>query len=131
MTNNVIIKKLKTLKPNILGLSYRLTPSTLRPILQELNENYKELKDKPQKLFFAGTPEVVKVAKESNLFQEFFVGGESKHKIISILRNYFNSKMLSVNFNFSQITNNNISKLFLQLYVCNNNTNLDSLFFVF
>jgi len=84
---SVIINKLKTFGPNILGLSYRLTPSTLRPILQEFKEKYKELKEKPQKLLFAGTTEVVKVAKESNLFQEFFTGGESKHKIISILRN--------------------------------------------
>ncbi|MFX1290367.1 MAG: methionine synthase [Promethearchaeota archaeon] len=85
-SNSVIIDKLKVFKPDILGLSYRLTPSTLRPILQEFKENYVELKEKPQQLFFAGTPEVVRVAKKFNLFHEYFIGGESKHKIISILR---------------------------------------------
>ncbi len=85
--NSVIIDKLKIFKPDILGLSYRLTSSTLRPILQDFKEQYMFLKEKPSQLFFAGTPEVVKVAKEFALFHEFFIGGESKYKIISILRN--------------------------------------------
>jgi len=84
--NSVIIDKLKSYKPNILGLSYRLTPATLKSILQQFKEKYYELEEKPQQLFFAGTPKVVKVAKEFNLFHEYFVGGESKYKIISTLR---------------------------------------------
>ncbi|MFX1572927.1 MAG: methionine synthase [Promethearchaeota archaeon] len=85
-SNSVIIDKLKILKPDILGLSYRLTPSTLRPILQQFKEKYEKLKEQPQQLFFAGTPEVVKVAKEFSFFHQYFIGGESKYKIISILR---------------------------------------------
>jgi hypothetical protein len=81
-----IIDKIQKYNPTILGLSYRLTPSTLKPILRELKLHYKTLDKKPQKLFFAGTPETVKVAKNINLFQEFFIGGESKHQIISTLR---------------------------------------------
>jgi glutamate mutase epsilon subunit len=84
---SVIINKIKTYKPNILGLSYRLTPTTIKPILQELKEHFEKLEEKPQNLFFAGTPEVVKVTKKSNFFQKYFVGGEPKHKIIAILRN--------------------------------------------
>ncbi|MFX1492816.1 MAG: methionine synthase [Promethearchaeota archaeon] len=84
--SSVIIDKIEMFKPDILGLSYRLTPSTLKPILQEFKEKYEKLKNKPQQLFFAGTPEVVKVAKGFNLFDEYFIGGESKYKIISILR---------------------------------------------
>lgn len=82
-----IIKIIKKFNPSILGLSYRLTPSTLKPILKELKVCYKKLDQKPQRLFFAGTPETVKVAKEFNLFHEFFIGGESKYRIISTLRN--------------------------------------------
>ncbi|MFW9946599.1 MAG: hypothetical protein ACFFDX_07190, partial [Candidatus Odinarchaeota archaeon] len=85
--SSMIIDKIEMFKPDILGLSYRLTPSTLKPILQEFKEKYEKLKYKPQQLFFAGTPEVVKVAKGFNLFDEYFIGGESKYKIISILRN--------------------------------------------
>ncbi|MFX1267202.1 MAG: methionine synthase [Promethearchaeota archaeon] len=85
--NSVIIDKIEIFKPNILGLSYRLTPATLRPILQQFKEKYEKLKHKPKQLFFAGTPEVVKVAKGFDFFDNYFIGGESKYKIISILRN--------------------------------------------
>ncbi|MFX1327854.1 MAG: methionine synthase [Promethearchaeota archaeon] len=84
--NSLLINKIEVIKPDILGLSYRLTPSTLRPILLKFKEKYEQLEHKPQQLFFAGTPEVVRVAKNFDLFHEFFIGGESKYKIISILR---------------------------------------------
>jgi hypothetical protein len=84
--NSILINKMKTFKPDILGLSYRLTPSTLLPILQNFAEKYEKLKYKPQQLFFAGTPGTVKVAKDFDLFDVYFIGGESKYKIISILR---------------------------------------------
>ncbi|MFX0021562.1 MAG: methionine synthase [Candidatus Hermodarchaeota archaeon] len=81
-----IINKLKIIKPDILGLSYRLTPSTLKPLLQKFLEKYEKLTHKPKQLLFAGTPGAVKVAKEFGLFNEYFIGGESKYKIISVLR---------------------------------------------
>ncbi len=81
-----IINKLKMIKPDILGLSYRLTPSTLKPLLQKFLEEYEKLTHKPKQLLFAGTPGAVKVAKEFSIFNEYFIGGESKYKIISLLR---------------------------------------------
>ncbi|MFX0040394.1 MAG: methionine synthase [Promethearchaeota archaeon] len=81
-----IVNKLKIIRPNILGLSYRLTPSTLKPLLQKFSEEYEKLTYKPKQLLFAGTPGGVKVAKEYGIFNEYFIGGESKYKIISILR---------------------------------------------
>ncbi|MFW9901233.1 MAG: methionine synthase, partial [Candidatus Thorarchaeota archaeon] len=84
--NSVIINKIQVLKPDILGLSYRLTPSTVIPILKNFKDKYDKSEYKPQQLFFAGTPDVVKIAKEFGIFHEYFIGGESKHKIISILR---------------------------------------------
>jgi hypothetical protein len=81
-----IINKLKMIKPDILGLSYRLTPSTLKPLLQKFLEEYEKLTHKPEQLLFAGTPGAVKVAKEFGIFDAYFIGGESKYKIISILR---------------------------------------------
>ncbi|MFW9784043.1 MAG: methionine synthase [Candidatus Heimdallarchaeota archaeon] len=83
---SMIINKIKMIKPDILGLSYRLTPSTLKPILEEFKEEYKKLEYKPKQLYFAGITESIKVAKQFDLFQQYFIGGESKHKIISILR---------------------------------------------
>ncbi|MFW9827882.1 MAG: methionine synthase [Candidatus Thorarchaeota archaeon] len=83
---SIIINKINSIKPDILGLSYRLTPFTLRPIVKQFIKKFKTLKNKPKRLFFAGTPEVVKIAKEFDIFDQFFIGGESKYKIISILR---------------------------------------------
>ena len=87
ISNKIIIKQIQLVKPDILGLSYRLTPSTLIPILKNFKERYQKLEYKPQQLFFAGTREIVEIAKEFELFNEYFIGGESKYKIISILRN--------------------------------------------
>ena len=86
-SNSIIINEIRRLKPEILGLSYRLTPSTLKPILIKFKNKFNKLEVKPQRLYFAGTPQNVKIAKQFNLFDRYFVGGESKYKIISILRN--------------------------------------------
>jgi len=86
--NNIskIINAIQLHKPEIVGLSYRLTPLTVRPLLVEFFKKFKEIEEKPTKLYFAGTPEVIKIAKEFKEFNEFFVGGESRFKIISLLR---------------------------------------------
>ncbi|MFX1256787.1 MAG: methionine synthase [Promethearchaeota archaeon] len=81
-----IINKIRKIKPEIVGVSYRLTPATVIPLLVEFFKMYSEIKYKPERLFFAGTPEVVKFAKKYYLFDEYFVGGESKYNIISVLR---------------------------------------------
>jgi methylmalonyl-CoA mutase cobalamin-binding subunit len=84
---SLIIDKIKVHKPYILGLSYRLTATTALHLLNEFEEEYKQLEEKPKKLFFAGIPEVVEVAKNYKFFTKFFVGGEPIYKIISILKN--------------------------------------------
>ena len=81
-----IIDLIKKIKPYIVGLSYRLTPSTVKPLLDQFFEHYNKLDIKANKLFFAGTPKVVEVGKKFELFDEYFIGGESKFKLISILR---------------------------------------------
>ncbi|MFW9829491.1 MAG: methionine synthase [Candidatus Thorarchaeota archaeon] len=81
-----ILIKIEEICPNIVGLSYRLTPETVLPLFKQFFREYKQLKSKPERLFFAGTPEVVEIAKQYDEFDEFFIGGESKFKIISILR---------------------------------------------
>jgi methylmalonyl-CoA mutase cobalamin-binding subunit len=86
-----IIDEIQKFKPDIVGISYRLTPSTVRPLLDCFSKIYEKLEEKPARLFFAGTPKVVKIAKEFKIFDEYFAGGESKYKIISILKNEENN----------------------------------------
>jgi methylmalonyl-CoA mutase cobalamin-binding subunit len=82
-----IVKSIINFKPNIVGISYRLTPSTVKPLLNQFFDQYNKLDEKPEKLFFAGTRKVVEVAKKFDEFDKYFVGGESKFKLISILKN--------------------------------------------
>ncbi len=82
-----IINEIQKINPDIVGLSYRLTPSTVKPLLKEFFEKYEKIEEKPEKLFFAGTPDVVAVAKKIYKFDEYFIGGESRDRIISILIN--------------------------------------------
>ena len=81
-----LINEIQIYKPDIVGLSYRLTPLTVIPLLKNFFKNFEKIKNKPGKLYFAGTSEVINVAKEFNKFDEYFIGGESKHRVISILK---------------------------------------------
>ncbi|MGQ4874542.1 MAG: methionine synthase [Promethearchaeia archaeon] len=81
-----LIDEIKKNKPYILGLSYRLTPETVRPLLNEFIEKLEKIEYKPKKLYFAGLPETVNIAKEYGIFDYYFKGGESRYKIISILK---------------------------------------------
>lgn len=65
---------------DIIGLSYRLTPENLRPLLHELRDMLAATGlDLSQKRFaFGGTPPAVAVAQEfDDLFEMYFEGGES------------------------------------------------------
>ncbi|MBD3255981.1 MAG: methionine synthase [Candidatus Lokiarchaeota archaeon] len=83
---NTIIKEIKKFKPEIVGLSYRLTPSTVKPLLDDFNSKFNELESKPKMMLFAGTPRVIKFAKEYDIFDHYFIGGESKFQILSTLK---------------------------------------------
>ncbi|MFW9948583.1 MAG: methionine synthase, partial [Candidatus Thorarchaeota archaeon] len=81
-----LIEEIKNYDPEIVGISYRLTASTIKPLLVTFFKDFEKIEKKPNKLYFAGTPEVIDVVKEFNKFNEYFIGGESKHRIISILK---------------------------------------------
>lgn len=81
-----VISEIQDYNPEIVGLSYRLTPSTVKPLLKNFLKNFEKIENKPGKLYFAGTSEVINIVKKFNKFDEYFIGGESKHRIISILK---------------------------------------------
>ncbi|MBD3198157.1 MAG: methionine synthase [Candidatus Lokiarchaeota archaeon] len=81
-----IISAINHHQPSIIGLSYRLTPYTVKPLLERFFEEFEKLKLPNMRLYFAGTSKVVQIAKKFGRFDNFFVGGESYHEIISALK---------------------------------------------
>ena len=68
--------------PDVIGVSYRLTPENLRPLLVELRGMLEAAGLSGRRLAFAGTPPVVAVAREfDDLFEAYFVGGESAAEV--------------------------------------------------
>jgi hypothetical protein len=81
-----LISEIQNYNPEIVGLSYRLSPSTVKPLLKNFFKNFGKIENKPNKLYFAGTSEVINIVKKFNKFDAYFIGGESKHRVISILK---------------------------------------------
>ena len=78
---------IKEKKPDIVGLSYRLTPEPLNNILQELKENIekdKELKDITW--IFGGTEPTALVAEKYNIFDKIFYGNEDIDEVIAYIK---------------------------------------------
>ncbi len=72
-----LIEAARHFDPDLIGVSYRLTPENVRPLLEELRDMLTAAGLQHKRLAFAGTPPVVAVARESGLFEAYFEGGES------------------------------------------------------
>jgi methylmalonyl-CoA mutase cobalamin-binding subunit len=72
-----LIEAARDFDPDIIGISYRLTPDNLRLLLRELRDMLAAAGLQDKRLAFAGTPPVVAVAREFDLFEVYFEGGES------------------------------------------------------
>jgi hypothetical protein len=81
-----IIDAIRQVKPDIMALSYRLTPEVAKSLFQEIKQKLTAKKLIPPKMIFGGTPPVAKVAKECGLFEYSFDGTESSEKILTCLR---------------------------------------------
>lgn len=64
--------------PDVIGISYRLTPDNVRPLLSELRGMLQAAGLADRRLAFAGTPPVVALvrAEFGDLFEAYFEGGE-------------------------------------------------------
>jgi len=71
-----LIEAARAFEPDIIGISYRLTPENLPPLLNELRAMLKAAGLERCRLAFAGTPPVVAVARKSGMFEACFEGGE-------------------------------------------------------
>jgi methylmalonyl-CoA mutase cobalamin-binding subunit len=73
--------------PDIIGISYRLTPENARTMLRELIGMLEAAGLIQKRLFFGGTPPVAVVAREFGIFEIVFEGGESVSAVREALRN--------------------------------------------
>jgi methylmalonyl-CoA mutase cobalamin-binding subunit len=72
--------------PDVIGISYRLTPENARLLLRELIEMLKAAGLTRKRLFFGGTPPVAAIAREFDVFEAVFEGGESASEVRAALR---------------------------------------------
>lgn len=81
-----LIKSIEEKKPDIVALSYRLTPEPLAKILEELDSKIKKNNLRGLTWLFGGTEPTGKVAKESNIFNKIFYGYEDIDEVIGYLK---------------------------------------------
>jgi methylmalonyl-CoA mutase cobalamin-binding subunit len=81
-----LVEAVLAFDPDVIGVSYRLTAENVRPLLRELKGMLAAAGIKDKRLVFAGTPPVVAVAKEFDLFEEHFEGGEPAAEVRRYLR---------------------------------------------
>lgn len=79
---NIINEK----KPDIVALSYRLTPEPLNAILEELKEKIESNNIKNITWLFGGTEPTAMVAEEYKIFDKIFYGKEDIDEVIAYLK---------------------------------------------
>jgi len=81
-----LVKLISDEKPDIVALSYRLTPETASELFSELKNELVKQGVANSRLIFGGTPPVAEVAVKSGLFEKVFDGTESIDGIKKYLR---------------------------------------------
>jgi hypothetical protein len=72
--------------PEIVGVSYRLTPKVAKTLLCELHRELGENNLLGRRFFFGGTPPVCEVAEELGWFEKCFSGLEPSDEVARLLR---------------------------------------------
>jgi len=83
---NRIIHTVRTEKPDILALSYRLTPDVAGNLIQDIARAINELGNINTRFIFGGPPPVANLAKISGFFEKVFDGSEPVEEIKAYLR---------------------------------------------
>lgn len=81
-----IVNSIKTEKPDLVAISYRLTAEVAKNLFAELKSALEKEKLSNIKIVFGGTPPVALEAKKSGLFEKVFSGNESINEIKDYLR---------------------------------------------
>ncbi|NNG67406.1 cobalamin-dependent protein [Caldanaerobacter subterraneus] len=81
-----LIEAVKEYQPEIVGVSYRLTPSALENLLKELKDKIEKNNLKGVKWVFGGTEPTAEVARKSGIFSAVFDGTKGDEETINFLR---------------------------------------------
>lgn len=81
-----LIEAAKRHNPDIIAISYRLTPEVLKKLLDAVKSEIKKHGWEKKTLVFGGTPPTAEVARESELFEAVFSGNETLEEIASFLK---------------------------------------------
>lgn len=81
-----IVDSIKSEKPDLVAISYRLTAEVAKKLFAELRAALEKEKLSNIKMVFGGTPPVALEAKKSGLFEKVFSGNESINEIKDYLR---------------------------------------------
>jgi methylmalonyl-CoA mutase cobalamin-binding subunit len=71
--------------PDIVGVSYRLSPESAKKHLTQLKDLIEERQLADRIYIFGGTPATASVAQEIGIFDKLFVGGEPKEEVVKYL----------------------------------------------
>lgn len=81
-----LVRSIEEHRPDIVGLSYRLTPSTAVGILKHLRESLREKGLLDRRYLFGGTAPVCRMVWPLNWFEACFDGHSGRREIVSCLR---------------------------------------------
>ena len=82
---STFISNIKETNPDIIAISYRLSPETAEELLLKLKTAIEKAGYTNKKFIFGGTPSTAKIAQKIGIFDKIFKGGESKEEIIKYL----------------------------------------------
>ena len=80
------VERAVEIQPDVIGVSYRLTPENARTLLTELKGMLEAAGLTDKTLMFGGTPPVAEVARELGYFDVIFSGDEPPHRVQAALR---------------------------------------------
>jgi len=81
-----IVHVIEKERPDLVAISYRLTPEVSKLLFEELSRKLLELPSLTTRLIFGGPPPVAAMALRSGLFEKVFDGSESVTEITSFLK---------------------------------------------
>ncbi|MBC7320651.1 cobalamin B12-binding domain-containing protein [bacterium] len=80
-----LLLKIEEYKPDLVGVSFRLTPEVARNIFSRLKKGIKD-RNISTRFILGATPSVARVAEEFGIFDAIFTGGESPIEVVAYLK---------------------------------------------